>query len=174
MGHQPSVRSQLENDSLMALQDSGSSRVKVTGLDFNQIRDLINLKPEQIAGDVEELLREVGADAVRDMRTTIQSAAAATATGRANGRPTGRVRNRGEASLRYRPRIAGRSMLDSVDYEIRRNKNSTTLRFGWITGRPGYAFFQEYGTNNGVQGMHALTDAKAHADVKIKRALGKL
>ncbi len=65
-------------------------------------------------------------------------------------------------------------MYDSVNYKVSVNAKSVSLRFGWITGRPGYAFFQEYGTSNGVPAMHALTDAKVKASVEIKNLLNKV
>lgn len=150
------------------LRDVRSSRVKVTGLDFGDIRELINKKPEQIKGVAADVLREIGADAVRGMRQTIETAS--TKTGQAQGRE-GRVRDKGDPSMKYRPRIGGKSMRDSVDYEVRQNQKSVSLRFGWLTGRPGYAFFQEYGTKNGVPAMHALTDARTKALAELQSRL---
>ena len=153
--------------------NGGVNRVRVTGLDFGEIRELINKKPEQIVGDAATVLREIGADAVRDMRDTITNEDGVTKI-QQRGERVGRVRPQGDSSFKSRPRVAGRSMRDSVDYQVRVNKNSVSLRFGWLNGRPGYAFFQEYGTSNGVPAMHALTDAKAKAASELQTRLKRL
>lgn len=151
----------------------GVSRVRVHGVDFEDIRELIRTKPEQVTKEVEAILQTIGADAVRDMRETVD--AAETRTGRkalAEGKRStaGRVRGANEVTT-SRPRYGGKSMLDSIDQKVRVNRRSISLRFGWINGRPGYAFFQEYGTSNGVPAMHALTDAKLLADIKLRTML---
>jgi hypothetical protein len=154
----------------------GVDRVRVRGLDFEDIRELIRTKPDQITTEVEDGLREIGADAVRDMRERIEKSTTKTGkeAARLGHRPNaGRVRGAAEAKG-SRPRIGGKSMRDSVDQEVKVNRRSISLRFGWLNGRPGYAFFQEYGTSNGVPAMHALTDAKANADVKLKILLRRL
>jgi hypothetical protein len=155
----------------------GVDRVYVTGMDFEQMRELIRTKPDQVTDQAAEALRIIAADGVRNMRQTIQGAV--TKTGETQMRlgyraTPGRVRGRGEPSLRYRPRIAGRSMLDSVDQEVKVNKRSVSMRFGWLSGRPGYAYFQEFGTSNGVEGMHALRDAKVQAELDLMKAMRKL
>jgi hypothetical protein len=159
--------------------NSGVNRVKVTGLDLETIRQRILTAPDQITQEVAEELKQIGAQAVRDMRERVEQSV--TVTGQkaqaAGKRSTaGRVRGRAEAATSGRPRTAsgGRSMRDAIDQEVRINKRSVSLRFGWITGRPGYAFFQEYGTSNGVPAMHALTDASVKAHVELKKALGKV
>jgi len=154
----------------------GVSRVRVHGVDFEDMRELIRTKPDKVTAEVEAVLQTIGADAVRDMRETIKDAE--TRTGRrqqARGKRStaGRIRGAGEVTA-SRPRYGGKSMLDSVDQKVRVNRRSISLRFGWINGRPGYAFFQEYGTSNGVPAMHALTDAKLLADIKLKILLRNL
>lgn len=159
--------------------NSGVNRVKVTGLDFETIRQRIVSAPDEITVQLAEQLRIIGADAVRDMRQTIENSV--TKTGQAalseGKRSTaGRVRGKQEAATSGRPRTAsgGRSMKDAVDQEVKVNRRSISLRFGWITGRPGYAFFQEYGTSNGVPAMHALTDASLKANIELKKVLRKV
>lgn len=150
------------------------SRVRVTGPDFNQIRELVRTRPDQVTSEIAEELREIGADAVREMRRTIENSTTKTgAAAQADGKRStaGRVRGRDEAAASSRPRVGGKSMRDSVDQEVRVNRRSISLRFGWLNGRPGYAFFQEYGTSNGVPAMHALTNARLNADTKIRRVL---
>lgn len=153
------------------------NRIRVTGLEFDDIRKLIRTKPDQITKDVEEGLREIGAQGVRDIRERIEEASTKTgaeAKARGDRSTSGRIRGAEEARNSGRPRVAGKSMRDHVDQEVKVNKRSISLRFGWINGRPGYAFFQEYGTSNGVPAMHALTDAKLKADIEIKLLLRKL
>lgn len=153
---------------------SGVTRVKVSGPDFGEIRELVRTAPDRATQDIADRLRPIAADAVREMRTTIEQAVTKTgAAAQAKGlRSTaGRVRSREEASRSNRPRVAGKSMRDSVDQVVRVNKRTVSMRFGWLNGRPGYAFFQEYGTGNGVPAMHALTNARLNADTKVKRVL---
>jgi hypothetical protein len=157
----------------MAMQDSRSNRVSVKGLDFMEIRELVNKKPGQIIGDATTILRTIGAGAVRDMRDTITNEDGVTKI-QQRGERKGRVRPQGDSTFASRPRVGGKSMRDSVDYQVRVNKSSVSLRFGWINGRPGYAFFQEYGTSNGVPAMHALTDAKAKATSELQNHLRRL
>lgn len=155
----------------------GVDRVRVRGIDFEDIRELIRTKPDQITKEIENGLREIGAQAVRDMRERIETDVTKTGleAARRGYRPSGgRVRGAAEAKASGRPRIAGRSMRDSVDQEVKVNRRSISLRFGWLTGRPGYAFFQEYGTSNGVPAMHALTDAKLNASVKLDILLRRI
>ena len=137
--------------------NNGVNKVVVTGMDFDQMRQFLATAPGVIGDKVEEELRLIAADGVRNMRDRI--ATASTKTGMAEGR-TGRV-------------VTGK-MRDSVDQQIRRNKNNVSMRFGWLNGRPGYAFFQEYGTSNGIPAMHALTDAQLEADIAIDRFLKKV
>lgn len=155
----------------------GVTRIKVTGADFDEIRARILSAPDQVTQEIASAFEAVGAQAVEDMKQRIQDAT--TKTGqeqkRLGHRPTaGRVRGSSENSLKSRPRVAGRSMIDSVTYKVSTNRRSVSLRFGWLSGRPGYAFFQEYGTSNGVPAMHALTDARAKADIEIMRILRRI
>lgn len=159
--------------------NSGVNRVKVTGLDFETIRQRILTAPDEITTQIAEQLRQIGATAVRDMRDTIEKSVTPTGSkAMAEGKRStaGRVRGRTEAAQSNRPRTAsgGRSMKDAVDQQVKVNKRSISLRFGWITGRPGYAFFQEYGTSNGVPAMHALTDASLKANIELKKVLRRV
>lgn len=137
--------------------NNGVNVVRVTGMDFDQMRAFFASAPTVIGDQVEDGLREIAADGVRNMRDRIETAS--TKTGLAQGR-TGRV-------------VTGK-MRDSVDQQVRRNKNNVSMRFGWLNGRPGYAFFQEYGTSNGIPAMHALTDAQLEADIKVTQLLKKV
>ena len=152
------------------------NRVRVTGMDLDDLRAYILTKPDQVTAEIADQLQEVGAEAVRDMRDTIENSTTKTGAQamRSGQRGTaGRVRGRDEAATSGRPRVGGKSMRDRVDFNVKVNKRSISLRFGWLDGRPGYAFFQEYGTKNGVKAMHAFTNARANAEVKIKAILGK-
>lgn len=134
--------------------NNGVNKVVVTGMDFDQMRQFFASAPGVVGDKVEEELRGIAANGVRNMRERIETAS--TKTGLADGR-TGRV-------------VTGK-MRDSVDQQIRRNGNNVSMRFGWINGRPGYAFFQEYGTSNGIPAMHALTDAQLEADIELQQFL---
>lgn len=139
--------------------NSGVNRIKVTGPDFDTIRERILSAPDVIADQVLAVFDEVGSEAVDEMKDTITNASTKTGAARvaAGGNGPGRI-------------DTGK-MIDAVSYIARKNARRVSLRFGWLYGRPGYAFFQEYGTSNGVPAMHALTNARVHADIKIKRAL---
>jgi hypothetical protein len=119
-------------------------------------------KPGQVTQDVAEALREIAGQGVRDMRQSVITST--TKTGRARA-----ALGQGEPG-----RIVTGKMLNSIDQKITVNKNSVTMNFGWLNGRPGYAFFQEYGTSNGVPAMHALTDAQVKARIELRRVLKDL
>jgi len=139
--------------------NGGVNRIKVTGKDFETMRVLIQSKPNQISVKVREGLRLIAAQGVRDMRETVKNSTTKTGLARA-------ARGEGQAG-----RIVTGKMLNVIDQEIRTNKNRITMRFGWLNGRPGYSFFQEYGTSNGVPAMHALTDAKLKASIEVDQLL---
>jgi len=127
--------------------NGGVNRIKVTGPDFDLIRARILSKPDQVTDEIAEAFDEVGREAVTEMQERITSL----------------------------DRIDTKVMYDSVDYIARKNKRSVSLRFGWIKGTPGYAAFQEYGVSNRTyEPMHALTDARLSADIKIASILRKL
>ncbi len=47
--------------------NGGVTRVKVTGLDFDEIRDLIRTKPDQVTQQIANGLDQIGQDAVADI-----------------------------------------------------------------------------------------------------------
>lgn len=159
--------------------NGGVDRVRVTGLDLETVRQRILSGPDDVTAQAAEVMRQIGAQAVRDIRNTIENSPTKTGYRQAarglRGGP-GRERGKSEAAASNRPRTAsgGRSMKDAVDQEVKINKRSVSLGFGWITGRPGYAFFQEYGTSNGVPAMRALTNASQKAHVELLKSLKKV
>lgn len=68
-------------------------------------------------------------------------------------------------------RIDTAKMIDAVWARVSKpSKDKYRAEVGWLTGRPGYAIFQEYGTRNGIKGMGALQQASDY----IAREMDKL
>ena len=158
----------------MALQNDRSNRVRVYGLDLEGVRALVRSAPDEVAKNIAPELEKIGAQAVLDIRDRIVNSPTKTgfrAVAKGLRSDPGRIRGAAELAKTNRPRIGGKSMYDSVDSKVRINKKSVSLRFGWLDGKPGYAFFQENGTSNGVVGMGALTDARLKAEGEIQQVI---
>jgi len=134
------------------------NRIRVTGIDLETMRERILSKPDEVTDEIYGKLNNVGDEAVVEMKDIITNSPTPTGVARAaaGGNGPGRI-DTGE-------------MINRVEQITRKNKRSVSLRFGWLYGRPGYSFFQEYGTKF-IEGMHALTDARSHADIKVAQIL---
>jgi hypothetical protein len=158
----------------MALTNDRSSRVRVYGLDLEGVRALVRSAPDGVANNIAPELEKIGQQGVQDIQDRIINSPTKTgikAVAKGLRSDPGRIRGAEELKNTNRPRIGGKSMYDSVDSKVQINKRSVSLRFGWLDGKPGYSFFQEHGTSNGVPAMHALTDAKAKAEGEIQQVI---
>lgn len=158
------------------------SRYRTTGSDFKTLRALIYSRPGVIAEKVANELENIGAFAVDTMQDTIERSTTKTgAAQQAKGLRSTAGRIRGDAERKADKRGPnGKSMIDSVSYKVNRNirtsttsraKNNLSLRYGWLNGTPGYVWFQEHGTSNGVKGMNALGEADLFTGSLLKRYL---
>jgi len=153
----------------------GVDRYRVTGADFGDFRRFLNGRPGVISDRVANRFENVGSQAVEVMRETIEKSE--TKTGRA-AQAAGKRTTAGRIRGTVERRGAGKSMYDSVTFQVRKNipkaegsraKNNITLRVGWLNGTPGYAFFQEFGTSNGVQGMNSLGEVDLWLEAHVVR-----
>lgn len=70
------------------------------------------------------------------------------------------IETRGTAKSGKRGRVDTGTMRDSVDSAVTVDrKDLVRSEFGWLGQTPFYAKFQELGTDQGIEGMYALTDA---------------
>lgn len=66
-------------------------------------------------------------------------------------------------------RVDTGTMRDSIKWSGKKDaKGRYVFKFGWIDGQPGYSIFQEYGTKNGVEGMHSMEYATEFVRSMIK------
>jgi hypothetical protein len=157
------------------------NRYRTTGPDLKDIRHFFNSRPGVIANKVANELENIGSFAVDTIKDVIERSVTPTgARAEAAGLRSTAGRVRGEAERKADHRQGGKSMIDSVSYKVNRNipktpksraKNNITLRYGWLSGTPGYAWFQENGTSNGVKGMGALAEADLFTESLLKRYL---
>lgn len=149
----------------------GVSRDRVSGLDFKDFRQFLTTQPGVISDRVADKLEVVGEQGVELMRDVINKSVTPTGSAaQAAGLRTTAGRVRGPAE-RKAAGASGKSMYEAVTYRVNRNTNNITLAIGWLSGRPGYAFFQEYGTSNGVQGMDSLGEVSLWLESHVRRGL---
>lgn len=133
------------------LNDNGVNSIRVKGVGFEDIRAWLLRLPDTVTEQSANRLEVIGVEAVESIRNTIDTAN--TATGQAEGR---------------QGRNKTFEMRRKVTFQVRRNKRSTSLRVGWLDGRPGYAWFQEHGTSNGIEGMKSIEKAQYETEDKLR------
>lgn len=77
------------------------------------------------------------------------------------------ISTRGTAKSGKRGRIDTGDMLQSVDSRVAAGGDRVVGEFGWLDREPGYAPYQEYGTEF-IEPMLALTDAQEDAEREFK------
>ena len=82
------------------------------------------------------------------------------------------IETRGTAKSGKRGRIDTGTMLNEVDSAVTVDrKDLVRSEFGWLGQTPFYAKFQELGTDRGIEGMYALTDAYAEVTQNLEEDL---
>jgi hypothetical protein len=157
------------------------SRYRTGGSNLKDIREFFNSRPGVISNRVANELENIGSFAVETIKDVIDRSVTPTgAKAMAAGERStaGRVRGAGERAADHRQ--GGKSMIDSVSYKVNRNipktptsrsKNNLTLRYGWLSGTPGYVWWQENGSASGIKGMGALAEADLFTESLLKRYL---
>lgn len=126
-------------------------RTKTERARFDSVRSKIMGYPEKVAKErYWPQLEQIAQDGVDYIRYIIATSETRTGQERAN-------RGMGAAG-----RIDSGDMFDKVGARIRERKTGFSAFVGWIYGKPGYSIFQEQGTKRGVQGMHALEQAREY------------
>lgn len=136
-------------------------RVKVPAKDLDAVRSKIRGWPEEVAREVYwPALQQIAANGAEYIRFIILASDTKTGEKRvaAGGPGPGRV-DTGE-------------MFDNVGYRNRVTAGGFSSFVGWINGRPGYAIFQELGTQGGIKAMNAIGQAQEYMLSEI-RALAK-
>lgn len=86
------------------------------------------------------------------------------------------IETRGTAKSGKRGRVETGDMRDSVTGRYKAlDENNAEARWGWLSGTPGYAWFQELGfTHRGgtaVEGMYSLTDSREEVMQNVREDL---
>jgi hypothetical protein len=134
-------------------------RTKTEAKALNAVRSRILGWPEEVLRDVyKPQIQDIGREGVEFIRDVIRTSE--TKTGRKR-----QEEGRGEAG-----RIKTGKMIKAVRAEVRDRKVGFTMNVGWVRGQPGYAIFQELGTDGepgddmfrgraGIRGMDAIGQA---------------
>ena len=82
------------------------------------------------------------------------------------------ARRRGEGMVRGRSRVDTGVMKSSVTGTGDFGTDILKISFGWETGNPYYAPFQEYGTRTGITPMMAVLNAFNSVTAELSARLG--
>lgn len=82
------------------------------------------------------------------------------------------ARRRGEALVRAKSRVDTGQMKSSVTGTGDFGTDILKISFGWESGNPYYAPFQEFGTRTGIAPMMAVLDAFTAVTAEIQARLG--